>query len=480
MASKVVSAAKSVLIGSFISKGISFISTIILARLLFPEDYGSLLLATIITGLIGQIGGMGFELYYLQFKGEKHNRERVLNQVYLLRIVTNFLLFLIQLIVGLVLIFSYGEYDTGGIIVLLGFSLLIEGFNSPQETILKDVLDFKKITIGNIFREIFGTIAKVASAFFGMGGLSFGIGPLVGSVIRYFYYRHVVNYRISSFSFDKDKLSKIFSFGKNMLFSSAGSFLVQQVDKFVLSAFFPKEIVGNYTFSWSNAAMPFNYLIAPQSQLNMSYITRFKPGEILLFDRLIVVQKMIYFIFFPVTLFLLLFVEEMVIFLFSEKWISTVPIVSVLLVYYGFQSITFPFSGVINGLGRPDINAKILIFRAFVLGPVLITIAFHFSDILIYVYSFVLISFVFDIVKLLNSFKLIGCLSFSLVYKFAIDILFVFILVSFLFIELPDINSRFLAFIVLSLLLFCFSFLFERKVSMDSIKLFLNSVFAKL
>ncbi len=66
MTSKVIKAGKVVLIGSFVSRGISALSSIILARLLFENDYGALVIATIFTGLIAQIGGMGYEIYYLQ------------------------------------------------------------------------------------------------------------------------------------------------------------------------------------------------------------------------------------------------------------------------------------------------------------------------------------------------------------------------------------------------------------------------------
>lgn len=480
MSSKVISAAKSVLIGSFLSKGISFISTIVLARLLFPEDYGALLLATIITGLIGQIGSMGFELYYLQFKGDELEREHLLNQVYVLRIIMNFFLFLIQFVAGLILIFFFEEIVSGGIIIMLACSLLIEGFNSPQETILRDQIDFKKITIGNIFREIFGTLAKILSAFFGLGGLSFGVGPMVGSITRLLYFRYVVNYQSGKFFIDKRVATNIFNFGKHMLFASAGNFLVQQVDKFVLSSFFSKEIVGKYTFSWNFASMPFNYLIVPQAQLNMSYITRFKAGDYVLFEKLSIIQKMIFFLFFPVSLFFLFFAEETVVFLFSEKWIETVPIVSILLVYYAFQSITFPFSGVLNGLGRPDINSRILIARAVVLVVSLLLISFNYSDIIIYTYAFVFVSLIFDVVKIVKTLELIGIYKNNIFSKFRIDILFFLSVCLIYFLNIDEVFIRLVILIVLTIIFFGVSFIFEKEKSIEAIKLLKKSLLVKI
>ncbi|MEB2777515.1 oligosaccharide flippase family protein [Algoriphagus sp. D3-2-R+10] len=476
----VVSAAKSVLIGSFISKGISFLSSIILARILLPDDYGSLILATIITGLIGQIGSMGFELYYLQYKGSDSEKLFVLNQVYILRLITNSIIFLVQSLLGLYLIFFMESEVSGGIIIMLAVSLLIEAFNSPQEAILKDKIDFKRITVGNIYREVFGTIAKISAAFLGLGGLSFGFGPIIGSLTRLIYYRNIVSYKLDDFQLDKNKISEIFKFGKHLLFASIGSYFVQQIDKIIITSFFSKEDAGKYSFSWNIAAMPFNYLIVPQAQLNLSYITKFKQGDFSLFEKLSIVQKMIFTFFFPVILFLILFVEEGIVLLFTEKWIDTTPIVSILLVYYTFQSITFPFSGVINGLGRPEINSKIIIIRFCVLVPALLIAVFYFPGMLIYTYIFVLISLIFDFLKMIFSFKLIDGLNKQAIGRLWIELLFFFLILIVSFINFDSSIFKILTFFGLNFLFISLSLVFNRQMFFESFLLFKRSIISKI
>ena len=58
--------AKYIFIGNFFSKAITFIGSIFLARILFPEDYGYLLMAMIVTAFAQMLGNMGFENFYLQ------------------------------------------------------------------------------------------------------------------------------------------------------------------------------------------------------------------------------------------------------------------------------------------------------------------------------------------------------------------------------------------------------------------------------
>ncbi|HIE39354.1 MAG TPA: hypothetical protein EYP77_09860 [Anaerolineae bacterium] len=89
--------AKYILISSLLGKVISFIGSIVLARLLFPEDYSYLLMAMIISAFGQMIGDMGFEYYYLQEKITSRLQEQnILNITFLLRAITNIILFMLQ------------------------------------------------------------------------------------------------------------------------------------------------------------------------------------------------------------------------------------------------------------------------------------------------------------------------------------------------------------------------------------------------
>ena len=99
MSSKAIASGKVILIGSFLSRGITIISSIILARYLVEQDYGALVLSTIFAGFITQIGGMGYEMYYLQHKGSDEDAKVILDQVFNLRLITNSILFVVFIMI---------------------------------------------------------------------------------------------------------------------------------------------------------------------------------------------------------------------------------------------------------------------------------------------------------------------------------------------------------------------------------------------
>jgi len=323
LTSKVIKAGKIVLIGSFISRGISALSSIILARLLFENDYGALVIATIFTGLISQIGGMGYEIYYLQYKGSEEEKAKVLDQVFNLRLVTNAIMFIIQIIIGFGLILLTDDRMSGGIILIMSFSLLLEGFNAPNEVILKNRMDFRKITIGNILKEFFSTIGKVGGALIGIGGYCFGIGPVLGSLTRMIYLLKVQKYRPERFNWNKLIIKRVFDFGKQVLFGSLAMYLVKQIDRILLSSFYPKNVVGQYGFASNISSAPFNYLVSPQQALVMTFIATYNRKKSQLLENLMMMERLISLFFIPFSAFILIFSNEFIVLLFSDRWLSS-------------------------------------------------------------------------------------------------------------------------------------------------------------
>jgi O-antigen/teichoic acid export membrane protein len=466
--SKVVTSGKAVLLGSFISKGISLISSIVLARLLFEKDYGAMLLSSIFAGLITQIGGMGYELYFLQHKGADEERRKVLQQVYNLRLCTNFFMFIIQASIGFYLFIYTDNRTSGSILMLISISLILEGFNSPQETLLKDKMEFRKITIGNILKELFATIGKVSAAFLGFGGLSFGFGPILGSLARLLYLLKVQPYKHDYFIWDKVKIKEIFHFGKHVLFGSAAMYLAQQIDRIFLSIFFPQNIVGRYGFAVGNASTISNYLLMPQGQLNLTYVTRYQAGESILFDKLKVIQTSTIILLLPVYVFGSIFLNEIIFYIFSDKWMSSKSIVEIFLVFYIVNLLYGTYMNVLTGLGKPKVNNFIVIIKAIVLVPTLYFVANLTNSIQYYALAFVLISSAGDFFKLFLSLQAIG-VSFKLYLK-KIKLDFLFLALSILTIACSydqTFKVRLLIFMFYFIMYFIICVSFKRKLNQE-------------
>lgn len=402
--------AKYLFLGSMVSKVVSFIGSIFLARILFPEDFGYLLIATIITGFIQIFGNVGFETFYLQehTKSEKEE-ELILNITFKLRLLVNTILFVLQIAVSYVAEYYYDSKVIGEMIRIFSLSIPINALSQINMYILRKKLNYKPEVFANLGRDVVGTVTKVFLAFSGFGALSFAIGGVVGNLLRYFIFLKFQNFKPVWTLWNDDIYRKIFHFGKHSFVGGIGMFFTNQIDKILLSSFFNANTMGNYYFANAQAQTVFAYLIAPQRSLVMSYSAKHKSNSSYLFEMFSSMGYLFAIILLPVTIFLTVYAHDLIPLVFGEKWNESIYMFQLFLVYYFLTELTFPFSGIITAYGLPEIGAKLVWSRfialLFTLGAVLI----FDPNIYSYLYAFLAVSFLFSWIKIYISTKIMHC-----------------------------------------------------------------------
>jgi len=386
--------------GSFFSKIVSFVGSIFLARILFPEDYAYILIANIFTGLVQILSDVGFENYYLQARFKNHEEEdETLRITSFLRLGLNTLLFVIQFVISYVVEYYYREVIVGQLLRVFSLNYLIVGIGVTSQFILRKELNFKPEAVANVFRDIVGTAVKIAFAIQGFGALSFGMGSLAGSFVRVLIIMKAKFYLPYTLHWDKVVFNKIIFFGKHSFVGGVGLYFVRQADKFLLSRFFPREIVGFYSFSESQASIAYSYLVQPLNGLFLSFSAKYKENKEYLYSVLIKISFLISAILLPLTILLFFFSNEIFFYVFGEKWMGAVTLFRLFLVYNYTIAFVEPVSGVLTAFGFPDINAKLIWARGVALVVFLSMAAVFNLPIIVYAGVFLIISFLFTWIK---------------------------------------------------------------------------------
>jgi O-antigen/teichoic acid export membrane protein len=475
--SEVFRAGKAIFFGSLISKGFSVLSTIVLARYLFEEDYGYLVLASIATSFIAQLGNMGFELYYLQFKGESSKRETVFYQVLKLRFIVNIITSLLQFSLGLYYVF-FDNKISGFLLILFSFPIFIEGLNAPQELALKDKFQYSTISIGNIYKDSISSLLKILSVVYGAGPLSFGIGPFFGSIAKFLFIFRKNPARFRIVKNDKVFIKQIFNFGLQVYFGSIGMFLVHQIDKIILSIAFPIELIGRYGFSNSNASLPFQYLISPQSNLFLTYISKYSSSNNSLISKLKNIKDFIAVLSFPVYGVLLFHIKPFLSFIFLPKWSDSYTLISLFLFYFLVLSIISPFTPILTGLGKVRMVSFITYIKAFFLISALSVASLFFNcSITLYAFLFISISSFFDVVKVFVGFKFLNFTQNMTLKLFLTEFILVVVLILLGFFNFLLNYSYSLEFSLVFLFAYALLyFLFKFNSTLDLLRFFLKKV----
>ena len=167
------------------SRGLGIISSIILARLLLPSDFGLLAIATAIVSMMQGLTTTGFGAAVIQ-KQEKP--EEFLNTTWTFELVKYFILFFIIFLSAPLFARFFKEPAAIAILRVISFSIIFQGLMNIGIIYFRKKLDFKKQFIFNIVPQIIYIIVVIPLAFIlrNVWALVWAsvIGGLVGCVIK--------------------------------------------------------------------------------------------------------------------------------------------------------------------------------------------------------------------------------------------------------------------------------------------------------
>lgn len=392
--------ARYILGGSLLSKILSFVGSIILARILFPEDYAYILIANIFTGFVGVLGNVGFEHYYLQARfGNEDEEDTTLRITSFLRLGLNTILFIFQFVVSYIVEVFYQEEVVGQLLRIFSFGYLITGIGVTSQFILRKDLNFKPESIANFFRDFVDVFVKVGCAYAGLGALSFAIASVISNIVRVAIILKAKFYFPFRFKWNRIVFDKIFYFGKHSFVGGIGMYLVKQADKVLLSKFFPKEAIGFYQFSFSKAELMYGFLVHPFDGLLQSICANYKEKTDYLYSVLVKIAFSLSTLLLPITIFLFFFASEIFLYVFGEKWMDAVPLFQLFIVYNYLVVFVYPVGAILIAFGYPEINARLIWMRAIFLCLFLFIVAINEMSIFLYAVVFLSISFVFSWIK---------------------------------------------------------------------------------
>ncbi|TBW26621.1 lipopolysaccharide biosynthesis protein [Gramella sp. KN1008] len=352
---------------------IGFVVSLVLARILLPEEFG-------LIGMIAVVVSVGGAL----LEGGTTNsliRDTDCNQtdyatIFFFQVSASVVIYgIIYLLAPLVSSF-YKEPLLTSILRIYSISLIINALSSVQFARLTKVMNFKTQTIIAIPSAIIGGIIGVWMA---MNG--YGVWSLVWSNL-FLSLANTAQIWIYSkwfpiFKFDPKKLGKHLNFGYKLILSDLLNRIFNNIFLIAIGKSFSAAQVGFYTRAETMNQLPVKNISKALGKVTFPLFVKIQRDD----KRLRVVysklMKMVIFIIAPVLIFLAFLAEPIFRFLFTEKWLPAVPYFQVLCV----TGIMFPLHSynldVLNVKGRSDLFLKLeIVKKILILITLLVTLPF--------------------------------------------------------------------------------------------------------
>lgn len=223
--------------------GVSFVVSIILARLLTPDDYGLLGIIGIFTVICTSIANGGFSIALIR---KKDATEDDYNTAFIVNLVVSIFLYII--------IFAFAKYiaaffhrnELTNLIRVSSLGIVIGALSLVQQTRLTKAIDFKAQTGITIISSVISGIIGIIMALLG-----FGVWALVAQMLSSTSLRTLLlwihNRWRPNFSFSVHSFNELFGFGWKMMAGSLLDNIWKQLYSVVVGRFYSPATLGQYT-----------------------------------------------------------------------------------------------------------------------------------------------------------------------------------------------------------------------------------------
>ena len=340
-------------------QGAQFVVSIILARLLAPDDFGviALVMAVIAIANVFVQSGLGTALIQKKDADDTDFSSVFYASLFLAAVIYAVIFFASPFIADF-----YDKQALIPIIRILTLTLFIGVFNSIQYAFVARNMMFKKFFFRSIGSMIPSSIIGIAMAFTGFGVWALVAQQLSNSILAVAIMWVVVPWR-PKLLFSLERLSKLFSFGWKLLLSSILDTVYSQLQSIIIGkmfspaslafydrgSHFPYIIINNVNNSIQSVMLP-----------SLSAYQDDKPQVKKIMRRAIVTSS---FLIIPMMAGLGAMAEPVVQILLGEKWLPCVPFVQIFCFIYAFYPIHTSNLSAINAMGRSDIFLKLEIIK---------------------------------------------------------------------------------------------------------------------
>lgn len=359
---------------------IQFLPTILLARLLDPDQFGLIGMLSIFILLAQTFLDGGFGLALIQKKNATRTDECSI--FYFNIFVGGSFVILLYFTAPLIADF-YGQPLLVPLTRWLSLDILLKALSLIQTARLSRSMDFKAQVKANLFATLLGGTMGVAAAYGGFGVWSLVIQTLSGSLLRTLALWRMSAWR-PTLTFSIKALEGLFKFGSHMLFSNLVSTFMENLYQVFIGKTFSATALGYYTRASSLKSVAidttsdvFGRVLFPAMSMIQDDIERLKRA----YRKSILLATAIHF---PLMMALIVVARPLVTLLFSAKWQETILFFQLMCgagLLYPLQSINLE---ILKVKGRSDLFFRLtLIKRTLMVLAIVITYRWGISAMLI-------------------------------------------------------------------------------------------------
>ncbi|MDD5668370.1 MAG: MOP flippase family protein [Actinomycetota bacterium] len=331
-----------------------YIRTIILARLLVPDDFGLMAMLTVLIGLGQAFSDMGISLSII-WKQDASDDE--LSSIYWFNILTGIIVTGLVIAAAPLVVFFYHEPRLYDLVLWISPIFLVSSTGMPFQMMLQKELLFSRLAKIEIIATVVGAIVAVSAALMDGGVYALVWGSVVDIIVRAAllvvvgwknWHPHV--------HFRWKDLRGFIRFGLFNMGERLLNFYYANIDYIILGRFLGGEILGIYMIAYQMVVEPFLKINPILVRVAFPVFAKKQEDNAVLRKGYYELSKVVALLTFPVLALIAATTHIFIPALFGEKWNQAIPLIQILVILGVLRALINPIGSILYAKGRTDMG----------------------------------------------------------------------------------------------------------------------------
>ncbi|HYE35592.1 lipopolysaccharide biosynthesis protein [Methylocaldum sp.] len=348
-----------------LSKGVVLITMAVLTRLLPPETFGLVSLATVVISYFSLLQDLGLGSALIQHRTDV---QEAANTVYAANLIIGILFLLLTFTIAPVVAAFFREPAVEPMLQMLALTFVIDPFGSVHLALLQKDLAFRKKLIPDLGRLIVKAVVTIALAFKGFGPWSLIIGQLSSSVFGVVLARIALQRKLQM-RINRSQLGLLLKFSIPFMGFNLVNALASNLEFIVIGRVLGDAALGVYSITYRIVDLLIMNVWVVLAAAMFPALAKIQHQPRLLRRTFLSVTQYVQVFIVPISLGLIMTAEPIVFVLLGSQWLDAIPVLRLLPIAFLIFSIGTTAGDVYKAIGRPDLLLKMGVLHIIVLIP---------------------------------------------------------------------------------------------------------------
>lgn len=323
----------------------------VLARLLTPEEFGTVAIITVFISFFSLLSSFGIGSAIVQ---NQSLTDEDLSSIFSFTIVFG-LIFSTVFFIGSPLIAAfYNNEKLTNLSRLMAIPILFHTFQIVPIALIRKNLRFKEIGIISIIIHILTGTAAIVLAYMGFSYYALIINAILNAVLLFIAYFYLAPVK-PSLKIRLASIRKIIKFSTYQFLFQFINYFAGNLDNLLIGKFFSATALGFYDKAYKLMLMPVQNLTFVITPVLHPVLSQYQDDKKLIYDAYYKIVKLLAIIGFPLSIFLYFNAFEIINIMYGPQWDQSIPVFKLLALAVGIQIVIMTGGSICQATNRTDL-----------------------------------------------------------------------------------------------------------------------------